>query len=280
MARPMETVLNTGAPVVILDQPQMGENIGACARAMGNCGLNQLRIVAPRDGWPNPAAGPMAAGADWILDGAAVYPNLRAATADLTRVYATTARTREQNKPVHTARTAAEHMRADSARGLRVGILFGKESVGLDNDGVALASVLIRIPLNPSFMSLNLAQAVLLVAYEWLQAPEPVPENARMVAPEQPPEQPAPMAAVQNLLDHLTDDLTEAGFFHVTQKADMMKRNLRNIFTRHDLTVQEINTLHGVLVALAGRPRLRRPEAAAPAETTQPKQHSRKETRP
>jgi tRNA/rRNA methyltransferase len=238
----------------------MGENIGACARAMGNCGLDQLRVVRPRDGWPNPAASPMAAGADWILDRATVYPNLRAATADLIRIYATTARTREQNKPVQTARTAAQHMRADSARGLRVGILFGRESVGLDNDGVALASALIRIPLNPTFMSLNLAQAVLLVAYEWLQAEELVVEPSS--------EPPAPMAAVQNLLDHLTDDLTEAGFFHVTQKADMMKRNLRNIFTRHDLTAQEINTLHGALVALAGRPR-RRPAAATAADATQ-----------
>ena len=158
------------APAVILDRPQMGENIGACARAMMNCGLTDLRLVRPRDGWPNPAATAMAANAESILENARVFDSVADATADLTHLYATTARERDQVKRVLTARAFGSEAVAKASQGAQVGVLFGKEATGLENDDIARSSAVIRVPLNPENTSLNLGQACLLIGYEWFQA--------------------------------------------------------------------------------------------------------------
>ena len=168
-------------PVVILVDPQLGENIGTAARAMLNCGLGRLRLVRPRDGWPSDRAVAAASGADAVLDGATLFDTTAAAIADLEQVYATTARPREMIKPVMTPRRAAAEMRAAIGGGRPVGILFGPERTGLLNDDLALADTLISVPLNPAYSSLNLAQAVLLVAYEWAQAGDDTRERWRTV---------------------------------------------------------------------------------------------------
>src|SRR5690606_36009880 len=164
-------------PVIVLVEPQMGENIGAAARAMLNCGITELRLVNPRDGWPNPSAYVLASKADPVLDAASVFASTAEAVADLHRVYATTARHRDMMKEVVTPREAARRMRADEGQGHRVGILFGRERTGLDNDDVALAHTAMSVPLNPGFSSLNLAQAVLLLGYEWFTAGDDTPPS-------------------------------------------------------------------------------------------------------
>ena len=167
----------TGGPTIILVQPQMGENIGACARAMLNCGLTELRLVKPRDGWPNEKAQANASGADLVLDNARLFDTTADAVADLHVVYATTVRTRGMIQQFVTPRVAAEELRAQYAAGHKVGVLFGPERTGLVNDDLTLAEKLITVPLNPSFASLNLAQAVLLIGYEWFQTGEIPPER-------------------------------------------------------------------------------------------------------
>jgi tRNA/rRNA methyltransferase len=163
------------APTIILVRPQLGENIGMAARAMLNCGLSSLRLVAPRDGWPNPKAERAASGADIVLDRARVFDSVEAAVADLGRVVATTARNRELSQRIVTPRRAAAEMRGWAAEGDKVGILFGPERTGLTNDDMVQADTALSIPVNPQFSSLNIAQAVLLVAYEWAVAGEDAP---------------------------------------------------------------------------------------------------------
>ena len=235
-----------GGPAIILVEPQLGENIGAAARAMLNCGLSALRLVRPRDGWPNRAAWPMAAGADLVLEGAAVFPGVEEAVADLQRVYATTVRPRDMVKPVVTPRVAAGEMRAVMAAGGACGVLFGPERSGLDNDAIALADTVVTAPLNPAFGSLNLAQAVLLVGYEWLQADDA--RTARWSA-----ELPADKERLIALFRHLEQELDAAGFFVVPEKRPGMIRSIRNMLERAHLTVQEVRTLHGIVTALSGR---------------------------
>ena len=235
------------SPAVILVRPQMGENIGAAARAMKNFGLNQMRIVDPRDGWPNPKAQAMSSRADDILDNAVLYDDTPAAVADLEAVYATTARSREMEKPCLTPREAVADMRQRLASGQKVAIMFGAEKAGLDNDDTTLAQNIIQIPANPAFSSLNLGQAVLLVAYEWfISGPVPEVEAAGDSVP-------VTLDELYFFENRLEDELTRAGFLKPPEKRPSMMRNLRNIFRRADLTGQEVRSLHGVISALIRR---------------------------
>jgi tRNA/rRNA methyltransferase len=241
-----------GAPVVILVRPQLAENIGATARAMGNCGLFHLRLVAPRDAWPEPKAWRMASGADRILDEAAVYDSVAAATADLHRVFATCPRPRHIIKPVLTARGAAAELHAIAGQGGRAGILFGPERAGLDNDDLAACDSLIRYDLNPGFMSLNLAQAVLIMGYEWWLASTP-DAPARVLQTHE--TAPATKAELDNFLTHLIAACDASGFLKNEQKRPTMTRNIRHLFQRGEVTAQELNTLHGIVSDLVKGPR-------------------------
>ena len=241
-------------PAIVLVAPQLGENIGTVARAMLNCGLTDLRLVRPRDGWPNEKAVPAASGADAVLEAATVFDRTEDAIADLSHVYATTARPRDMVKPVVTPRQAAGAMRAAVGAGDAVGVLFGGERSGLDNDDVVLADTVITVPLNPSFASLNLAQAVLLVGNEWFQAgPVDMPAEMDRGA------HPATKAVLQNFFEHLEQELDRAEFFRVAEKRPTMVRALRNLFQRAHPTEQEVRSLHGVVTALSGRRKDGRP---------------------
>jgi len=239
--------LTAGGPAVILVDPQLGENIGAAARAMLNCGLSDLRLVRPRDGWPNPKAVANASGADTVLEAARLYDSAEAAVADLKRVYATTARHRGMIKRVVTPRRGAAEMRKALARGEGVGILFGPERTGLLNDDIALADAVVSVPLNPGFASLNLAQAVLLVGYEWFQAGDKAPAS-ELVTNET---RPATKAELLNFFAHLEARLDDCGFLRNVEKRPSMVRNIRNLFQRAALTHQEIRTLHGIIAELS-----------------------------
>ena len=234
-------------PVVILVEPQLGENIGSAARAMANFGLGRLRLVKPREPWPNPQARKMASGADRILDGAVLYDTLEEAVSDCAFVLATTARAHDQAKPVADAAEAAQLVAPRVSAGETVGILFGRERIGLENHEVALADGIITLPVNPAFASLNLGQAVVIVAYEWFKLvtggalPFSMPEKS-------------PQASKQQLLaffKSFEEELEKVEFFRPPDKRDTMQINLRNIFTRMALTQQDIRTLHGVIMAIA-----------------------------
>jgi tRNA/rRNA methyltransferase len=235
------------SPVVVLVRPQLADNIGAVARAMGNGGLFHLRLVAPRDGWPQETAWRNASGADRILDAATVHPTVADAVGDLHRVFATCPRPRHIVKPVLTARGAAAELREVCGRALRAGILFGPERAGLDNDDMACADALVRFPLNPGFMSLNLGQAVMIMAYEWWTAedqtvPRRLMTNETRVATK---------AELGNFLIHLVDQLDACGFLRNQPKRPGMVRNVRHLFQRGEVTQQELRTLHGVVTELA-----------------------------
>ncbi len=248
-----------GSPVVILVRPQLADNIGAAARAMANGGLFHLRLVAPRDGWPQEHAWRTASGADRILDTLTLHETVRDAVADLHRVFATCPRPRHIVKPVMTARAAAAALHEASARGLRCGILFGPERAGLDNDDIAATDTLVRYPLNPAFMSLNLAQAVMVMAYEWWTATDATPARVLMTNETEV----APKAALDGLLDHLLDELDACAFLRNAPKRPGMVRNIRHLFERGEVTVQEIRTLHGIVAELSrGRMRRGRPDDA------------------
>jgi TrmH family RNA methyltransferase len=236
------------SPVIILVRPQLAENIGAVARAMGNGGLFHLRLVAPRDGWPQERAWRTASGADRILDAATVHPSVAHAVADLHRVFATCPRPRHIIKPVLTARGAAAELHAIGARNLRAGILFGPERAGLDNDDIACTDSLIRYDLNPGFMSLNLAQAVMILGYEWFIASTPETPPRQLQTNET---RIAEKAELENFLAHLTRACDESGFLKNPQKRPGMIRNLRHFFQRGEVTSQELNTLHGVISELS-----------------------------
>lgn len=244
----------TGGPSVVLVEPQLGENIGMVARAMLNCGLTRLHLVRPRDGWPNPAAEAAAAGATAVLENAVVHGTTRDAVAGCQRVYATTARPRGMVKPVLMPRAAAQDMRAAEDEGAAVALLFGPERSGLTNDELVLADRVVAVPLNPAFASLNLAQAVLIIGYEWFLAAH---EGAHQGADEGAPRGrysgvglPAERAELMNFLERLERALDAGDFFHPPEKRAGMVRNLRNIFLRGDLTETELRTLHGVVSAL------------------------------
>jgi tRNA/rRNA methyltransferase len=235
----------TGGPAIILVAPQLGENIGMAARAMANFGLSDLRLVAPRDPFPNSQAEAAAAGAVHVIEAARVFPDLRSAMADLNWVFATTARERGQMKRVFAADTAMTDSARRIAQGERVGILFGRERTGLENDDIALADAVVTFPVNPAFASLNLAQAVLLVGYEWIKASG---VHLPFSTPERSP--PATREALMSFFDFLEAELDRCGFFVPAHKRPVMTRNLRNIFHRMQLTEQDLRTLRGAAVAL------------------------------
>jgi tRNA/rRNA methyltransferase len=234
------------APAVILSEPQLGENIGAAARAMANFGLSDLRLVRPRDGWPNPKADAMAAGAVGIVQAARLFETTEAALADLHHVVATTARDRAMAKPVLTPREAAGRLRAASAGGRKTGLLFGGERSGLTNDEVALADEIVTIP-TEGFSSLNLGQAVLLLGYEWFARADTTPAETidhGLAGP-------ASREELFQLFTHLEDELEKAGFLYPPGNRPGMVRTLRAILHRAKLTDQEVRTLRGVVAALS-----------------------------
>jgi tRNA/rRNA methyltransferase len=234
-------------PVVVLVEPQLGENIGAAARAMANFGLAQLRLVKPRPAWPSEKARIMAAGADRILDGAMLYDTLQAAIADCNFVLATTARAHDQAKPVVGAAEAAALTAPRVAAGETVAVVFGRERNGLENDEVALADAIVTLPVNPGFASLNLAQAVVIVTYEWFK----LASGAKLpfVMPRK--SAPAPKQQLFAFFASLERELETVEFFRPPDKRDTMQINLRNIFARMQPTQQDIQTLHGVIMAIA-----------------------------
>ncbi len=231
-------------PLFILVRPQMGENIGAAARAMLNFGLERMRLVAPRDGWPNPKAVAMASGAAGaVLEHAGVFDDLPAAIGDCDFVFATTARARELTKPIYTPETAMAEARARIAAGQRVAVLFGPERTGLENDDVSRANAIISVPVNPAFPSLNLAQAVLLTGYEFMRQEV----GALPVDPGLAGADPASRIEIEKLGDHFEEKLEAAGFFYPPTKAAPMKLNLRNLWSRMPFTRADVQTLHGML---------------------------------
>jgi tRNA/rRNA methyltransferase len=233
----------TRQPDFVLVRPQMGENIGAAARAMWNFGLDRMRIVSPRDGWPNPAAAAMASGAGRLLDSAQLHHDTASAIADATHVYATTARPRGMTTPVMSPERAMQDAALRLAGGERVAVLFGPERAGLENDDIARANTIVTVPVNPAFPSLNLAQCVLLTAYEWRrQAAEVVQET---VVPG--PDGWAEAGEVERLAEHYEERLTEAGFFFPEHKAASMRRTLRNLWSRMPLTKADVRIFHGIL---------------------------------
>jgi len=230
---------------VILDQPQLAENIGSVARVMANFGLSELRLVRPRDGWPQERAWVSASGADWPLEGAKVFDSVEEALADRRLVYACTARPRETELPVHTPREAAQALAEAVGQGLPTALLFGAERAGLETRDVALCNGILTVPIDPRFRSLNLSHAVCVAAYEWrLTVLDAAPAVFREGAP------PADQAAMLGLYEHLEDELETSGFFHPPEKKPAMIRNLRVAFGRARFTDQEARTFRGVITAL------------------------------
>jgi tRNA/rRNA methyltransferase len=245
-------------PAVILVRPQLGENIGTAARAMANFGLADLRIVAPRDGWPNEAARAAAASTGChVVDGAHIFENLEQAINDLHFLAATTARPRDMVKPVIAPETAIAELSGRMTRGERCGVLFGPERSGLDNDQMALADVIISAPVDPTYASLNLAQAVLILGYEWIKArggkalgretafDGPAREGLDLQG-----QKPATKAELLGLFEHLEGALDMSGFLYPPEKRPAMVRNIRNMFQRMGATEQEVRTLRGIVAAL------------------------------
>src|SRR6266481_4433532 len=248
-----------GGPAIILVEPQLGENIGTAARAMMNCGLDDMRLVRPRDGWPSDKAVAAASGADIVLEKARLYSTAPAAIADLVHVYAATARDRGMVRREVTPRHAAAEMRAWLAAGEPCGVLIGPERTGLVNDDVALADTVLTVPLNPAFSSLNLGQAVLIVGYEWfISGSAAPPEILRRGG-----SRPATKEELLNFFDHLEEELEKNGFLRNREARPSMVRNLRSLFQRAQCTEQELRTLHGVVTAFAG-PRERAPTPSLP----------------
>jgi tRNA/rRNA methyltransferase len=226
-------------PAFVLVRPQMGENIGAAARAMWNFGLDRMRVVSPRDGWPSERAVAMASGAGRLLDEAGLFDDLAGAVGDCTYVYATTARSRDMTKPVLAPEAAMAEARARIAAGEKVAVLFGPERAGLENEDIARANAIVAVPVNPEFASLNLGQCVLLTAYEWMRTGgvEAVAEG----------EDWADGVEIEKLAAHYEERLAEAGFFFPEHKAASMRLNLRNLWSRMRLTRADVRILHGIL---------------------------------
>lgn len=239
---------DTAKPVIVLVRPQLGENIGKAARAMLNFGLVEMRLVTPRDGWPNPAAGPAAAGADIVLEQARVYETTAEAVADCAHVYATTVRKRGVTKPVLTPAEAAGEIAAEQGRSA---ILFGPERSGLETEDVALARAILTVPINPEFGSLNLAQAVILCAYEWSKVQDLVQPTQEELLP------PAPQAELEGLIGHFEALLEPKNYFFPEARAEATRRTLRTLLTKPGWNHLEVRTLRGVLSALEKEPRER-----------------------
>ena len=239
-------------PVIVLVRPQLGENIGKAARAMLNFGLTELRLVEPRDGWPNPSAGPAAAGADVVLERARVFATLAGAVSDCAHVYATTVRKRGVTKPVLTPEEAGRAIRSERGRSA---LVFGPERSGLETDDVALARAIVTVPVNPAFGSLNLAQAVILCAYEWSKLADLVQPTAEELLP------PAPQAELEGMIAQFDELLESRDYFRPPSRAAATRRTLRNMLTKPGWNHLEVRTMRGVLSALA-RPRRKDDEPA------------------
>lgn len=240
------------APVVILVRPQLGENIGTAARAMRNGRLTELRLVAPKFGWPNPDAIKPAKGGAVLLENVKVYETTAEAIADLNLVFATTARTRDMIKTVHTPKKAIEIIHEKSQKGHKTGILFGPERTGLKNEDICRINDIITVPLNPDYTSLNLAQSVLLIAYEWYTKAyaQEVPASQLMARDEH---ELCTKKELDGLYGHLEGELDKSGFLRHPQLRPTMIKNIRNIFARIPMTSQEVRTLRGIISALAGK---------------------------
>lgn len=241
-------------PAIVLVDPQLGENIGHVARAMANFGLEDLRLVRPRDGWPNPRAWALASGATWILEGAKVFETTEAAVADLTLLLATTARNREMAKEELTPAEAARRLRVPAGEGAKTGILFGSERAGLVNEDIVLADAILTIPTDKRFTSMNLGQAALLVSYEWFKSGDATPD-ARLDLGR------FDLASKEQLVgffEQLERELDEAGFLFPPAKVPAMIRNMRNIWHRAQLSEQDVRTMRGIVTALVHRPHAKR----------------------
>jgi tRNA/rRNA methyltransferase len=235
-------------PVIVLVRPQLGQNIGKAARAMLNFGLTEMRLVTPRDGWPNPDAGPSASGADVVLEQAKLFATVAEAIADCRHVFASTVRRRDLVMPVLGPEQMAEQIRASAGRSA---ILFGAERSGLETEEVALANAIVTVPINPEFGSLNLAQAVILLAYEW----------SRRAGLSQPParelESPAPHAEVEGLIGQLDAELEQKGYFHPPSRTQSTRNTIRTIFTKTGWSSREVKAVRGIIRALVDPPRRR-----------------------
>lgn len=242
-----EDMRKPDAFAVILVEPQLGENIGMVARAMLNCGIEDLRLIKPRDGWPSESARNAASGADLVIDGAQVFDTTDAAIADLDFILATTARPRDMTKTVFTPHAAAAELRSQAINGGKTGVLFGKESTGLHNNDVTLADGILTVPLNPEFTSLNLAQCVLLVCYEWYtQTDHTIPVELKM--PDD--TRPATKEELRMMYEHLESELDATGFLRVPEKRPIMVRNIRNMLGRANFTEKEVRSMRGIISAL------------------------------
>ena len=236
----------TAKPVIVLVRPQLGQNIGKAARAMLNFGLTELRLVAPRDGWPNPEAGPAASGADVVLEKAEVFATTQDAIADCSHVFASTVRRRDLVMPVIGPADMAERI---SESATRSAILFGPERSGLETDEVALADAIVTVPINPEFASLNLAQAVILLAYEWSRQAELAQPTVKELEP------PAPHGELDGLIGQLNHELEVKGYFHPPSRTEATKNTLRTIFTKTGWSSREVKAVRGIIRALVNAPR-------------------------
>ena len=238
----------TTAPIIVLVRPQLGQNIGKAARAMLNFGLTEMRLVAPRDGWPNPDAGPAASGADVVLEQAQLFVSVEAAIADCTQVFASTVRRRDLVMPVLGPEQMADQITADQGRSA---ILFGPERSGLETEDVALANAIVTVPINPEFGSLNLAQAVILLAYEWSRRSDLAQPTVKELEPS------APHGELEGLIGQLNAELDAKGYFHPSSRTQATKITLRTIFTKTGWSSREVKAVRGIIRALVGPPRRR-----------------------
>jgi len=235
-------------PVIVLVRPQLGQNIGKAARAMLNFGLTEMRLVAPRDGWPNPDAGPAASGADIVLEQAKVFETTEAAIADCSTVFASTVRRRDLVMPVVGPQEMAQGI---ATSGRRSAILFGPERSGLETEEVALANAIVTVPINPEFASLNLAQAVILLAYEWSKRSELAQPTVKEV------EEPAPHGELEGLIGQLDEELVTKGYFHPPSRTQATRNTIRTIFTKTGWSSREVKAVRGIIRALTGPARSR-----------------------
>ena len=256
--------LITGGPAIILVEPQLGENIGMVARAMANFGLSNLRIVNPRDGWPNDKAVSAAAGASHVIEGAVVFDTLEAAMADLSFVYATTARPRDGHKPVAGPVEAGEVLRARENAGQKTGLLFGRERIGLRNWEISLADEIVTFPVNPAYASLNIAQAVLLMSYEWMKSGLASPHQTAF---DKDDVEPAPKSDLHGLFAQIEEGLDARGYFRSETKRMKAVDNLRAVLTRPGFSTDEINVLRGLFASFD---RFSRPGQRAPGQGAAP----------
>lgn len=233
-------------PVIVLVRPQLGQNIGKAARAMLNFGLTEMRLVTPRDGWPNPDAGPAASGADVVLEQATVFDSVENAVADCSTIFASTVRRRDLVMPVVGPQEMADRIAASTARSA---ILFGPERSGLETEDVALANAIVTVPINPEFGSLNLAQAVILLAYEWSKKSALAQPTAKDLEP------PAPHGELDGLISQLDTELVAKGYFHPPSRTQATRNTIRTIFTKTGWSSREVKAIRGIIRALVGTTR-------------------------